>query len=281
MSRSEGDRNFDDLVEHFAGKIYGDKGQQGNIEKGRLRHAVIRRDLLAEISQLRLPDSCAQMQVLDIGAGLGQWVIELAERGCRLTYNDISQNMMAAARQRATEVLPTAIFEPLSWFAKPYQELQTDIAPNSQDLILCHALIEWLEEPEQLLTRLYDWMKPGACLSLCHYNPAGKRLRNLVFGNFKSVERELSGETIDVSKMRGGLTPSNPSSIEQIDQWLLAAGFTLISQSGIRVFSDYTLEKRGGLSSPEAVFDMEMTMSLDKDLVSSSRYRHLILRKPG
>lgn len=281
MSSSEGDRNFDDLVEHFAGKIYGDKGQQGNIEKGRLRHAVIRRDLLAEIPQLEEPDSCAQMQVLDIGAGLGQWVIELAERGCRLTYNDISQNMMAAARQRAAEVLPAEVFEPISWFAKPYQDLQVDIASNSQDLIICHALIEWLEEPEKLLARLYDWMKPGALLSLCHYNPAGKRLRNLVFGNFKSVERELSGDTIDASKMRGGLTPSNPSSIGQIDQWLLTAGFTVKSQSGIRVFSDYTLEKRGGLSSPEAVFDMEMTMSLDQDLVSSSRYRHLLLRKPG
>ncbi|MBB6523315.1 methyltransferase domain-containing protein [Pseudoteredinibacter isoporae] len=287
MSSPEGDRNFDDLVEHFAGKIYGNHGQQGVVQKGRLRHAVIHRDLQAWVPGLYPTDglqSQVQIQalnILDIGAGLGQWVSELAEQGHVLAYNDISSKMTEQARELARQKLTDEHFARCArWWSKPYQELQSDIKPCSQDLILCHALIEWLQEPEKLFPILFDWLKPGACLSFCHYNPAGKRLRNLIFGNFKAVEKELQGEHQKHSSARGGLTPTNPSSIQDIDGWWQMAGFECLQQSAIRVFSDYTLEKRGGLSSPESVFDMEMAMSQDPNFVHSARYRHMVLRKP-
>lgn len=286
MTSLEGDRNFDDLLEHFAGKIYGDKGQQGAIRKGRLRHAVIRRDLQNTLPGL-YPYSTdhvdsASLNVLDIGAGLGQWLIELAEQGHSLIYNDISSKMTAQAQENARRSLTTTQFEQHTrWYSKPYQELLGEIPLGSQDLILCHAVIEWLQHPEKLFQVLFDWLKPGAYLSFCHYNPAGKRLRNLIFGNFKAVEKELSGSAVTHSNARGGLTPSNPSSIQDIDGWWRELGFESCVQSAIRVFSDYTLDTRGGLSSPEAVFDMEMAMSQDPNFLHCARYRHLILRKPA
>ncbi len=286
MSSLEGDRNFDDLVEHFAGKIYGDKGQQGAIRKGRLRHAIIRRDLQNAVPGL-YPQRTQHadydsLNILDVGAGLGQWVLELAEQGHTLSYNDISSKMTALAQDEARQSLSTTQFEQHTrWYSKPYQQLVGDFASESQDLILCHAVIEWLQYPEKLFEVLFDWLKPGGYLSFCHYNPAGKRLRNLIFGNFKAVEKELSGPLVTHSEARGGLTPSNPSSIQDIDRWWCDAGFESCIQSAIRVFSDYTLETRGGLSSPEAVFEMEMIMSRDPNFLRCARYRHLILRKPA
>lgn len=285
MSKVEGDRNFDDLVEHFSGKIYGRHGQQGAVQKGRLRHAIIRRDLKTCIPGLYpsgdKPEAVRALEILDVGAGLGQWVVELAGQGHHLNYNDVSEKMSEQARTTACEQLsPDYVEKHTQWLSQPYQSLSEHIAPESQDLILCHAVIEWLQHPEPLFSALYDWLKPGAYLSFCHYNPAGKRLRNLIFGNFKAVEKEYRGERPDHSATRGGLTPSNPSSIQDVDRWWQALGFECRQQSAIRVFSDYTLEKRGGLSSPEAVFEMEIAMSQDPNFIHSARYRHVVLQKP-
>ena len=92
MARSNGgDRNFDDLTEKFSRKVYGGL-------KGDIRLAVIWRGLMSVIPEI---DSSQPMRVLDVGGGLGQMSIKLAELGHRVTYNDISSNMLAIAKDSA------------------------------------------------------------------------------------------------------------------------------------------------------------------------------------
>ena len=86
------DRNFDDIAEHFSRKVYGGL-------KGQIRLAVLRRDIFAWVDQqttkLQRP-----LRVIDVGAGLAQLSIELAQQGCDVTVNDISANMLAHAQLR-------------------------------------------------------------------------------------------------------------------------------------------------------------------------------------
>ena len=89
MTQSNQDRNFDDISEHFAKKVYGGL-------KGEIRLAVLRRDIFDWVQAQNRP-----LRVLDVGAGLAQLSIELAQAGHDVTVNDISQNMLELAKQQA------------------------------------------------------------------------------------------------------------------------------------------------------------------------------------
>ena len=92
VSSSGEDRNFDDLTEKFSSKVYGGL-------KGDIRLAVIWRDLLAVMPSI---SGSKPIRVLDVGGGLGQMSVRLAELGHCVTYNDLSSNMTATAKRAAT-----------------------------------------------------------------------------------------------------------------------------------------------------------------------------------
>ena len=59
---------------------------------------------------------------------------------------------------------------------------------NPADLVLFHAVLEWVAEPEAILAALYDALAPGGVLSLMFYNLHGLILQNLAHGNFGWLE---------------------------------------------------------------------------------------------
>lgn len=249
------DRNFDDLAQRFAARVYGGL-------KGEIRLAVLWRD----IDQFICNRNCSKpLRVLDIGAGLGQIAIQLAQQGHQIDYNDISQQMMAIARAAAASA---GVEQQIGWHHGPYQQVLENLE-GKYDLILCHALLEWLSEPQQLIARLTPLMRQDSGLSLCFYNPAAKEYRNLIRGNFDWLAQQDSYQSDS-----GSLTPNHPSSMRDVRQWLAEQGLSVHSDSGIRVFHDYVVEKRGGHQSDEAVLAMELAYSQREPFKSLGRYIH-------
>jgi S-adenosylmethionine-dependent methyltransferase len=261
MSQPE-DRNFDDLAERFESRVYGSI-------KGEIRRQVIWRDLLQQLPELNRRTK-KPLRILDIGGGLGQFTTELAQAGHLLVFNDLSEAMMIRAQRRAHEV---GVADRVQWLAGPYQKLDEHI-DEAFDLILCHAVIEWLAQPEALIPALTQWLKSGALLSLCCYNPVSKIYRNLIRGNFRWVQQQA--ETLSDN---GSLTPNFPSSTEDIKNWLGNAGLTILQQSGIRVFSDYVVDRRGGNDNPAAVVEMELLYSNQSPYREMGRYQHFMAQK--
>jgi S-adenosylmethionine-dependent methyltransferase len=95
--------------------------------------------------------------------------------------------------------------------------------------------------------------------------------RNLICGNFRYLDK-LGIHQAD----EGSLTPKNPCAIEQVEKWLKEQGFLIASQSGIRVFSDYVLAKRGGNLSPEDVLKTELNYSTKEPYKRLGRYFHIV-----
>lgn len=250
------DRNFDDIADHFAKRIHDSR-------KGQLRHAVIQRDL-----SRHLPDTfhASPKRVLDLAGGLGQFAVEYALAGHEVVYNDISIKMIEKARSRAAS---NNVCDQITWQHSPYQDL-TAARIGQFDLIFCHALIEWLADPEALIPHLQSLLKNTGQLSLCFYNPAGMTYRNLIRGNFNFLNQAQPKPD------RGSLTPQNPQRYETVFSWLEAAQLEQKALSGIRVFSDYVVEKRGGLADPEAIFQMEMRYSDQPPYCYLGRYLHTI-----
>ena len=269
------DRNFDDLAAKFAAKIYAS-------QKGAVRMVVIWRDLLECCAQrgvaLQAEDATTSpaqpLRVLELGGGLGQFSCRLAQLGHRVVYNDISATMAEQAQQRAAAA---GCLEVIEWRIGSYQQLVETAHADAQqfDLILCHAMIEWLAKPSQLVAQITPLLAPNGLLSLSYYNHHGWAYRNLLRGNFNLLSRPYQSHP-------GSLTPQHAFSFEQIEQWLRAAQLRVHRCSGIRVFSDYTREQRGGLQSAAATLEQELNYSVLEPYKWLGRYLHVVAeRDPG
>ncbi|HEY0287799.1 MAG TPA: methyltransferase domain-containing protein [Pseudomonas sp.] len=206
------DRHFDLLATRFAQKIYGGA-------KGAIRLAVLQADL----SEC-LPDR--PLRVLDIGAGLGHMSLWLAERGHQVTLAEPAEPMLEGARQRFAEAGQTATFIQAPWQALP------DLLSERYDLVLCHAVLEWLAEPYAILPVLHQLTNADGWLSLAFYNRDALIYRNLIKGHFRKMRRNtLAGE-------KQSLTPQQPLDPRELAAQLEAL-WRVESQSGVRVFHDY------------------------------------------
>lgn len=247
------DRNFDDIADHFAKKVYGSS-------KGQIRLAVLQRDLSEHLPANR------RLKVLDMGAGLAQISLSLAHQH-DVTISDISQNMINKAKTSASEmgVNPTFI-------TSAYQDLHTHLHGQKFDLILCHAVLEWLSDPSQTMTFFDEYLADNGVLSLCFYNPASIIYRNLVMGNFYQLDHPKPADN-------KSLTPNNPVAHQDVQTWLTEHGYHTLCQSGIRVFSDYAPLKRGGLNNPDDVIAMELKYSQTHPFWQMGRYLHILAKK--
>lgn len=247
------DRNFDDLAERFAKKVYGGL-------KGQIRLAVLKADLepaLTALSQ-RLG---RKLRILDIGAGLAQMSLHFARLGHHTTISDISETMMTHA-QHSCEADDT------HFVVCPFQELPRHDLPYEQyDVVFCHALLEWLGDKDALMPIIERYLADGGLLSLCFYNPAAPIYRNLIMGNFNHLTNPKPAD-------QGSLTPNHPVAYETVKGWL--GNFRVVHESGIRTFYDYTVHKRGGLADAQAVIDMEVLYSTKLPYRLMGRYLHIL-----
>ena len=265
QSDTRTDRSFDAIADHFEKKVYGGL-------KGDIRLAVLRRDIFeycAKISQtLGRP-----LRILDVGAGLAQIAIELAIQGHTLVINDISANMLKKAQANAEQNHQNDEKLAITWHVCPYQELEEKLVGNTEkfDLIMCHALLEWLAEPAAVMDFFDKHLTENGALSLCFYNPASFDYRNLIMGNFNLLDN-----TEYKADNKKSLTPNHPVAKEEVESWLKAHEYQTILASGLRVFHDYSPLKRGGHNDPDAVIRMELRYSQLEPYKWLGRYLHIL-----
>ena len=263
MKISSRDRNFDDISAHFEKKIYGGL-------KGEIRLAVLRHDIFGWVKSWQQTHN-RPLRVLDVGAGLAQISIELAKDGHDVTINDISANMLEIAKQNAGEAAQN-----ITWHTCPYQQLD-DKLTGKYDLILCHAVLEWLAEPKLIMDFFDRWLVDDRAekgvLSLCFYNPASFVYRNLVMGNFNLLNNK------DFKADNGSLTPNHPVAKDEVLAWINDHHYQILHTSGLRVFHDYSPLKRGGHTNPQAVIEMEVAYSGQDPYKWLGRYLHFLVSK--
>lgn len=261
------DRSFDTIADHFEKKVYGGL-------KGEIRLAVLRRDIFDYIEQLHLTLG-RPLRILDVGAGLAQIAIELAAKGHIVVVNDISANMLKKAKLSANQ---TDTNLDITWIVCPYQQLEDRLAvanlechTDKFDLILCHALLEWLAEPVAIMDFVDQHLTDNGALSLCFYNPVSFDYRNLIMGNFDLLNNK--NYKADTTK---SLTPNHPVAKQEVELWLEQHQYRTVLTSGLRVFHDYTPLKRGGNTDPKAVVQMELRYSQQEPYKWLGRYLHIL-----
>lgn len=255
------DRNFDDLCDLFARNIYASA-------KGEIRLAVIWQHLLDSLPQL---NAGKRLRILDAGCGLGQTGLLLAKLGHQLVMADPSERMLEQARAMFAAEVPDA---DVQFIHAPVQRLlELEGCDKPFDLVLFHAVLEWLAEPETTLKAMTPLLRVGGHLSLMFYNRDALVFRNLIRGNWNKLESgSLQGDP-------GGLTPMHPLPLGQVEQWLLQMEMQVLSRAGVRVIYDYMDRKMRDKRSVEAWVNIEMKYARSEPYLQMGRYLHLIAER--
>lgn len=253
------DQNFDGLTARFQRNIY-------DTMKGKLRMAVLRRDFDEHVPK-------ASLRVLDVGAGQGYWALELLRRGNHVTLTDVSLEMLTLAKGNINgSELDASVKQNTSYHHCSLQELGTRLH-QPFDLIVCHAVMEWLDQPEAVFAHLLPLLRCGGLLSVIFYNRDGLIFKNMLRTNYKKVISQ------DFRGAKGSLTPLQPLYPVDVLQWATNAGLVTVCHSGIRVFHDYILDPQERKKSIEQVVALELEYSQRPPFRDLGRYIHFLWRK--
>lgn len=253
------DRNFDDIAEKFSRNIYG-------TTKGLLRQAILWQDLdilLAEMND-------GPLHVLDAGGGEGQTAIRMAQLGHHVTLCDVSQEMLKRAQAAAEE---KGVSGNMHFVHCPVQDIAQHLA-SPVDLILFHAVLEWVADPVAVLQKLWSVLRSGGALSLMFYNADGLLMHNMVAGNFDYVQVGMP------KRKKRTLSPDHPRAPAEVYRWLEQIGWQITGKTGVRVFHDYLRDKTQQQRSFEMLLELETRYCRQEPYISLGRYIHVTARKP-
>lgn len=252
------DQNFDNLSQRFRKNIY-------HTAKGKIRLNILWRDLHEQIPSLET----GGLSILDAGAGQGHFSLKLAKKNHQLTLCDLSQKMLEDAQTLFTE---NKVNDGVRFINSSVQMLSEHVN-EAFDIVLFHAVLEWLVEPEATLKELMRFIRPGGYLSLMFYSRTGLIYQNLTNGNFEHV---LNNSLAGKGKT---LTPINPQNPEEVYSWLNKLGLKTLIKSGVRVFYDGIHRERRKQISEDDLFELENQFSRIEPYCSLARYVHVLCQK--
>ncbi|GAB2993324.1 methyltransferase domain-containing protein [Psychrosphaera aestuarii] len=251
------DQNFNNRNTTFKKNIYG-------TSKGLVREAVLMRDL-KEYLDLKGP-----LKILDVGGGQGQIALQLAELGHEVTVTDISTEMLNVGRLAAKDKQLTNI----EFYELDLKNLREQLNGHF-DLVLCHAVFEWLSDPRSAFSVLKDMCTNSGAISFMFYNHVGQTLSNLIYANFDYIKAGMKAKKVVKLNPQSALHP------DQVLNWIEEEGLSITIKSGVRVFHDYIRDLEKWQSDTANIIEMELTYSRQAPYTDIGRYMHLILENKG
>jgi S-adenosylmethionine-dependent methyltransferase len=246
--------------------------QYTNTPLGRLRQELTLHYLARHLGSLP-----ARASVLDVGGGTGGYALALAELGHQVCLLDFSAEMLSAAQTKAEE-RGTELLERICFCRASVDEIPSRFAAGRFDLVLCHTLLEYVEDPWTVLRHLSLALHPGGLLSLLFANAYADPLRwALAKGDVERARLSLEQEVSSADLF--GL-PRRTFTEERIGQALAQVGIEPLAAYGVRVFADYLpADKLADQAFWERLFELEASAGTRLPYRAVARYGHLLGHK--
>ncbi|EPD58273.1 hypothetical protein HMPREF1211_05867 [Streptomyces sp. HGB0020] len=150
---------------------------------------VVRQELVArqldEQIAARFPVG-QRLRVLDVGMGQGTQALRLARAGHQVTGLEQDATMVAAAR-RALAGEPEGIRERMRIIEGDGRDTGVHFLPGSFDVVLCHGVLMYVEEPDPLVAGLARMLAHGGLLSLLVRNGDALAMRPGLSGDWSGA----------------------------------------------------------------------------------------------
>lgn len=214
------------------------------------------------------------LTVVDAGGGTGGFAVPLAEAGHHVTVVDPSPDSLAALQRRAAERhLDVAALQ------GDLANLPELITADTVDLVLCHSVLEVVDDPAEALAHLCGVLRSGGRLSLLVANRDAAVLARALAGRPEEAAQALADP-----RGRWGAADGTARrwTLEAISALVEAAGLVVEQVHGVRTVSDLVpsavLDTEPGAHA--ALLDLERTLSDRAPFRDLATQLHLLARKP-
>ncbi|KUN39168.1 methyltransferase [Streptomyces longwoodensis] len=174
-----------------------------------------------------------RLRVLDVGMGQGTQALRLARLGHQVTGLEQDATMIAAARA-ALSGEPEGIRERMRIIEGDGRETGAHFLPGSFDVVLCHGVLMYLQDPDALLAGLARVLAPGGLLSLLVRNGDALAMRAGLSGDWAGA----LGAFDDVSYRNRLGVDARADRRAALTDTLAGIGAPLHTWYGVRVFTD-------------------------------------------
>ena len=234
----------------------------------------LRLDLAFANLQEFLPHATRSLRALDLGCGTGAIAVRLARLGLHVTLLDSSLPMLDFAKRTAQEA---GVTERIVLKPGDATQLAKLFPDRSFDVILCHDILEYIEEPGAVLRGATRAMRDSSSImSVLVRNQAGEVLKAAIqTGDLALAEHNLTAEWGHESLYGGKVRLFTPDRLEAM---LKAASLTVAAERGVRVVSDYLPARVCRTAEYERIFDLERKLGRRPEFAAVARYSQYLTR---
>jgi S-adenosylmethionine-dependent methyltransferase len=161
------------------------------------------------------------LDIVDVGGGTGGLAVPFATLGHNVTVVDPSPDALAAAQRRAAEAGAR-----LASVQGEAASLDSLVGPA--DLVICHNVLEYVDEPADAMSAIARVLRPSATVSVLASNAVAAVLHRALAGRFAEA-RVLLADAAACNPRRFTL----PELVALVEQAGLHAG----EAHGLRIFS--------------------------------------------
>ncbi len=207
------------------------------------------------------------LDVLDIGGGTGGSAVRVAGLGHRVLVVDPSPDALAAlarrARERGVEVAGRQ---------GDLSGLLDVVAGGSVDLVLCHGVLEVVDDPAAALAAIRGVLRPGGRLSLLVAQRHAAVVARAMAGHFAQAAALLDAGP--AARGRSG----RRFGVDEATGLLADAGLAVDSIRGVRVFADLVPGSLVDLEpgAAAALVDLERAVAARPEYLPLATQVHLV-----
>ncbi|MGW4467663.1 methyltransferase domain-containing protein [Micromonospora sp. NBC_01796] len=213
------------------------------------------------------------LTVLDVGGGTGGFAVPLAEAGHRVTVVDASPDALAALTRRAAEA---GVADRILAVQGDGDALAGLVEPAGADLVLCHAVLEVVDDPAGVVAAVATALRPGGAASVLVASRAAAVLSRAMNGHL-DVAAALLADPDGCAGPRDTLRRRYDA--ETAAALLGAAGLRVEQTHGVRVFADL-IPAAAADGDPQALLDLEIAAAALPPYRDMAAQLHLFARRP-
>ena len=229
-----------------------------------MRTAVVWTVLRDALAALATDRGEGKLHVLDAGGGTGGFAVPLAGLGHEVTVVDPSPDSLAALERRAAEAGLAGAIHAVQGDAAQLPDL---VAPDSVDAVLCHSVLEVVDDPALSVAAVARVLRPGGVASVLVAGRVAAVVGRAIAGHFAEAAQVLHDEH---GRFGPGDALARRFTEPEVTGLLSAVGLKVRSVHAVRVFSD--LVPGGLLDDPSA---SEALLALEEAVASRPEFRAL------
>lgn len=213
------------------------------------------------------------LEVLDIGGGTGGFAVGVAELGHHVVVVDPSPDALATLARRSEEA---GVADRVRGVQGDLATLAGLVPETGVDVVLCHGVLEVVEDPRAALDSIHDVLRPEGTLSLLVSQRHAAVLARAMAGHFRQAHELLDGAG-------GSAGGPHRFTAEELRALLDAAGFDAPTLHAVRVFGDLVPSSLVDLEpgAAAALAALEQAVSTRPEYLALATQVHALARRVG